>query len=151
MDNFTTVSLPRDISPKDLATLQKRCHRILRHGDLRLDGSAVESLDFFGETFLADIATAAENLNRRCVLKGFAAPIREKLSKLTVNIVPPKDDSQKMSFIEKLGEREKKIIYLRYFRAETQSEVAEGLGISQVQVSRIENKVLEKLKEKFDL
>ena len=105
MDNFTTVSLPRDISPKDLATLQKRCHRILRHGDLRLDGSAVESLDFFGETFLADIATAAENLNRRCVLKGFAAPIREKLSKLTVNIVPPKDDSQKMSFIEKLGER----------------------------------------------
>lgn len=105
MDNFTTVSLPRDISPKDLATLQKRCHRILRYGDLRLDGSAVESLDFFGETFLADIATAAENLNRRCVLKGFAAPIREKLSKLTVNIVPPKDDSQKMSFIEKLGER----------------------------------------------
>ena len=53
--------------------------------------------------------------------------------------------------LEKLGEREKKIIYLRYFRAETQSEVAEGLGISQVQVSRIENKVLEKLKEKFDL
>ncbi len=53
--------------------------------------------------------------------------------------------------LEKLGEREKKIIYLRYFRAETQSEVAEGLGISQVQVSRIENKVLEKLKEKFDI
>lgn len=56
---------------------------------------------------------------------------------------------QLYSELEKLGEREKKIIFLRYFRAKTQAEVAEGLGISQVQVSRIENKILSKLKEKF--
>lgn len=104
MDNFTTVSLPREIRPKDIALIQKRCLRILRHGNLRVDGSAVETLDFFGETFLADIATAAENSNRRCVLKGFAPSIREKLSKLTINIVPEKDDSNKMSFVERLGD-----------------------------------------------
>lgn len=104
MDNFTTVSLPREIRPKDIAIIQKRCLRILRHGNLRVDGSAVETLDFFGETFLADIATAAENSNRRCVLKGFAPSIREKLSKLTINIVPEKDDSNKMSFVERLGD-----------------------------------------------
>ena len=103
MDNFTTVSLPREIRPKDIAIIQKRCLRILRHGNLRVDGSAVETLDFFGETFLADIATAAETSNRRCVLKGFAPSIREKLSKLTLNIVPEKDDSNKMSFVERLG------------------------------------------------
>ncbi len=49
--------------------------------------------------------------------------------------------------ISKLPEREKKIIMLRYFRDKTQSEVAEELGVSQVQVSRIEAKILAKLKE----
>ncbi len=51
--------------------------------------------------------------------------------------------------LEKLEEREQKIIYLRYFRAKTQSEVAKSLGVSQVQVSRLESKILKKLKENF--
>ncbi|MBQ9276579.1 MAG: sigma-70 family RNA polymerase sigma factor [Clostridia bacterium] len=46
-----------------------------------------------------------------------------------------------------LPERDRKIIILRYFRDKTQSEVAKELGISQVQVSRIETKILQKLKE----
>lgn len=48
--------------------------------------------------------------------------------------------------IEKLNERERKIILLRYFRGSTQSQVAKLLGISQVQVSRIEKKVLENMR-----
>lgn len=48
--------------------------------------------------------------------------------------------------IEKLEEREKKIILLRYFKGSTQSQVAKVLGISQVQVSRIEKKVLENMR-----
>ncbi len=48
--------------------------------------------------------------------------------------------------IEKLDEREKKIIVLRYFRDKTQSEVARVLKVSQVQVSRFESKILDKLK-----
>ena len=39
---------------------------------------------------------------------------------------------------------------LRYFRDKTQSEVAEMLGISQVQVSRLENKILSKLKDNLN-
>ena len=46
--------------------------------------------------------------------------------------------------IEGLTERERKIIILRYFRDRTQSEIAETLGVSQVQVSRLENKIIEK-------
>ncbi|MBR6789228.1 MAG: SigB/SigF/SigG family RNA polymerase sigma factor, partial [Clostridia bacterium] len=49
--------------------------------------------------------------------------------------------------IRKLPEREKKLIILRYFRGATQCEVARQLGVSQVQVSRIENKVINMLKE----
>ena len=48
-----------------------------------------------------------------------------------------------------LPEKEKKIILLRYFRGKTQGEVAEILGISQVQVSRMESKIIASLKKKM--
>lgn len=64
----------------------------------------------------------------------------------------PDEDLDKIMLkdcIEDLPEREKKVIILRYFRDKTQSEIAAELGVSQVQVSRIECKVLQKLKEKL--
>lgn len=51
--------------------------------------------------------------------------------------------------IESLSERDKKIIVLRYFRDMTQSEVAEKIGVSQVQVSRIENRIIKEFREKL--
>ena len=53
------------------------------------------------------------------------------------------------NIIEGLSEREKKIIVLRYFRDRTQSEIAESLGVSQVQVSRLENKIIDKIRLRF--
>lgn len=51
--------------------------------------------------------------------------------------------------LSELSERERKIIVLRYYRDKTQSEIAESLGVSQVQVSRLENKIIEKIRLKF--
>ncbi len=51
--------------------------------------------------------------------------------------------------ISKLDEREKKIVLLRYYKDKTQSEVAKVLNVSQVQVSRLETKIIEKLRESF--
>src|SRR5690625_4043275 len=48
--------------------------------------------------------------------------------------------------IRNLSERERLIVYLRYYKDQTQSIVAERLGISQVQVSRLEKKILEDMK-----
>ena len=70
---------------------------------------------------------------------------RELLDKL------PVDDKQEdiienlqlKTAIDGLPERDRKVIMLRYYRDMTQSEVANMLGVSQVQVSRIENKVME--------
>ena len=45
--------------------------------------------------------------------------------------------------IAELNERDRKVIMLRYFRDMTQSEVANMLGVSQVQISRIENRIME--------
>lgn len=53
------------------------------------------------------------------------------------------------SIIDSLDERDKKIIVLRYFRDKTQTEIANTLGVSQVQVSRLENKILEKIRSEF--
>lgn len=44
--------------------------------------------------------------------------------------------------LEKLKPREKQIIFLRYFKCQTQKDVAKIVGISQVQVCRIEKQVL---------
>jgi RNA polymerase sporulation-specific sigma factor len=52
--------------------------------------------------------------------------------------------------IKELDEREKLIVYLRYYKDQTQSEVAERLGISQVQVSRLEKKILKQMKNHMD-
>jgi RNA polymerase sporulation-specific sigma factor len=51
--------------------------------------------------------------------------------------------------IENLDSREKQIIVLRFFKDKTQAEVAKILGITQVQVSRIEKKILNSMKIKL--
>lgn len=51
--------------------------------------------------------------------------------------------------INNLPEKEKKIILLRYYRGKTQGEVADMLGISQVQVSRIESKIFDTLRKRM--
>jgi RNA polymerase sporulation-specific sigma factor len=48
--------------------------------------------------------------------------------------------------ISKLGKRDQMIIFMRYYLDCTQSDIAERLGISQVQVSRLEKKILSQLK-----
>ena len=53
--------------------------------------------------------------------------------------------------IDNLKEREKEIILLRYYKEKTQTEVAKILGITQVQVSRIERKILDGMKMKLSM
>ena len=51
--------------------------------------------------------------------------------------------------INGLPQKEQKLIKLRYYQEKTQTEVAKVLGISQVQVSRMEKKILLTMREKF--
>ncbi len=51
--------------------------------------------------------------------------------------------------LNSLEEKERNIIHLRYFMNRTQTEIAKELGISQVQVSRIEKKILRQMREKL--
>ena len=51
--------------------------------------------------------------------------------------------------IRGLEKREKEVILLRFYKEKTQSQVAKILGITQVQVSRIERKILSNMKTKL--
>ena len=53
------------------------------------------------------------------------------------------------NLMENLKVRDKEIIELRYFNEKTQAQVANMIGISQVQVSRIERKALNKMKSEL--
>ena len=73
-----------------------------------------------------------------------------------LDVLPAVDNQDEMidslvlkGAIEQLPERERKIIILRYYRDMTQSEVAEKIGVSQVQVSRLETKIIKNFREKL--
>lgn len=51
--------------------------------------------------------------------------------------------------IEELEPQDREIIMLRYFKDQTQTQIARQLGISQVQVSRLEKKILKAMREKM--
>ena len=51
--------------------------------------------------------------------------------------------------MKQLGEREQKIIQMRFYKNKTQMEIAEEIGISQAQVSRLEKAALEKIKKQL--
>ncbi|MBO5238925.1 MAG: RNA polymerase sporulation sigma factor SigF [Lachnospiraceae bacterium] len=72
-------------------------------------------------------------------------------------LVSVEDESQKAvnqlaleELMSDLDEKEKTIITMRYFEDKTQTEIAKIVGISQVQVSRIEKKVLLKMREQIN-
>ena len=52
--------------------------------------------------------------------------------------------------IEKLEDKERQVIIMRYFQDKTQSQIADAIGVSQVQVSRIEKRVLKNLRDKLE-
>ena len=49
--------------------------------------------------------------------------------------------------MEKLGEREKRILFLRYFEGKTQTEISQEVGISQAQVSRLEKNAISDIRK----
>lgn len=51
--------------------------------------------------------------------------------------------------MNKLGEREKKILLLRYYEGKTQTEISAEVGISQAQVSRLEKNALGSIKREI--
>ena len=99
------------------------------------------------EIAVAETATMeVESIHRECGEEGFTLE----------NILTDTESEERMlekialrQAITELPEREKCVISLRYFHGLTQDRVAKVLGVSQVQVSRIEKKAIGILREKI--
>ena len=110
----------------------------------------VKELKISKEDFILaqNINSSVESINEYC----FTNSIKEKEEKIIIekNENPENNIVQRIMIkdaLKKLDEKEKNIILLRYFKEKTQSEVAKTYGISQVQVSRLEKKILQKMRE----
>ena len=111
---------------------------------LEADGG-VESLDAGRETEDGGMLSLGERIVRG-----------EEDGRAQASLTIPSRDAEKEKLLdhmllkqlwEGLSKEEQKIIWLRYFRDKTQTEVSRDLGISQVQVSRKEKRILEKMRQ----
>lgn len=112
-----------------------------------------EIAEFIGESvedisIAIDSVCAPESLNK-CVNENEKSPnyLIDKISKTKYDESDLIDRISLKSAITNLCERDRKIILLRYFKGKTQMEIASMLGISQVQVSRLEKKILSGMKK----
>ena len=105
-----------------------------------------------------DIIIAMESNNSIESIEGTSSQSNKEGKKLSIldKISTGKNEEEIITnkivikqLLKELDERDREIILLRFFKEKTQTEVARILGISQVQVSRIERKVLDKMKNKL--
>ena len=94
-----------------------------------------------------DSSNSVESLERKADEDG--ASLIEKLGSTENNEEKIVNNITLKQCIENLEPRQKEIIYLRYFKCQTQKKVAEIIGISQVQVSRIEKQILKSMEEEL--
>ena len=100
-----------------------------------------------------DILMALESAQEVCSLhqviyqnEGDEIHLEDKLEQQTNFIEQTVDTIYVQELLQKLNKEERKLIELRYFQNQTQAVIAQIMGISQVQVSRMEKKILEKLR-----
>ena len=104
---------------------------------------------------LEDVVLALDSCKMSVSLYDNIDDGNDKTQQLIDKIPSPENEDDKLEkiyvkqLIKKLTEREQKVITLRYFQDKTQGEVAKILGVSQVQVSRLENKILKRLKDAY--
>ena len=102
-----------------------------------------------------DVVYAIESSKRVVSLSSSVGDDDGKQQELIEKIESENDIEKRMdnellyNIINSLSPRDKKIIILRYFRDKTQKEIATELGVSQVQISRLETKILKMMKKQL--
>lgn len=111
-----------------------------------------EELNITRDEIVMALETGAEVESLyKTIYQGDGSPIY-----LIDKLAETKDESEDLvdklalkEIIESLDEKEQVIIKLRYFKDRTQTDIAKELGISQVQVSRMEKRILKIMREKL--
>ena len=138
----------RDLAYRSMLAREKLTEKLSR------EPTATEIAEETGED-RCDIVTAMESVSDPVSLY---EPVYSEAGDTLYVIDQIKDSCDDKSWLDELSvketiaslqEREKKILYLRFFKGRTQMEVAKQIGISQAQVSRLEKGALDKIKQQF--
>lgn len=133
--------------------------KILKYVEQQTQSGATEpTVEELAEKFGIDVADVVFTLDATRLPVSLYETTSDKDGKETELIDKlPTDEDKKMvnnlilkDMLSRLSPREQKLVVLRYFRDMTQGEIAQKMGVSQVQISRMENKILEKLKELYE-
>lgn len=101
-------------------------------------------------TMAMDACTDVESLHRPVYKKeGQEISLMEKVGKEDGAEERVLDHLLLKELLISLDKEERKLIYLRYFAEKTQTQIGKEMGISQVQVSRMEKKILKNLRERI--
>jgi len=126
--------------------------------ELKKEGKDMPTIDVLAQKFDVEPADVVYAMDSAQTMVSLNAQVDEgsNNSQLVIDKVVCEDNSELVldrillkEAILSLPDRERSLLVLRYYRGKTQSEVAEMLGVSQVQVSRIETKIIDKLKLYF--
>lgn len=99
-------------------------------------------------TMAMEASSEVESLYRPVYQKdGNEVPLLEKLEERECQEERVLNRMLLSQLLEELGKEERQLIYLRYFSNKTQTEIGQELGISQVQVSRMEKKILKRMRD----
>ena len=121
------------------------------------EGNEDTDIDTIATHFGISVSEAVFALDAARLPVSLYEPTKDKDGKQTELVDRlPTDEDRKMiqkiiltDMLDRLSERERKIIVYRFYRDMTQGEIAQKMGVSQVQVSRLENKILEKLRKMY--
>lgn len=149
------IKVSRSIKELAIKINQIQNEYALKHGEEIKIEKIAEMLNISKEEVALAIDANASN-----VVTSINEPIyNEKSGKeVCVGDIIPDENNEEVDIankltinklIDELNEQERDIVKLRYFKGKTQTEVAKKLGISQVQVSRIEKRILHSMKQKL--
>lgn len=166
---FSTYAVPvilgeirrflRDDNPIKISrTLKERYVRIRRAETVltQQNGAAPTLSELCGETGFSreEILQALEGGSRPVSLE---TPVNEEGNLALADTVPQRENVEEIDLLalkeglSRLPARDRQIITLRYFYSRTQQQTADALGMTQVQVSRQEKKILQALRHEFDV
>lgn len=148
------IKVSRSIKELNVKINELKKHHLLKTGEEITIEEICKELKVEKE----DVIIAMESTNTIESIDGAASSENKDGKQLTIfeKISTGKNEEEAITnkivvnqLIDELEDRDKEIILLRFFKEKTQTEVAKILGISQVQVSRIERKILNNMRMKI--
>jgi RNA polymerase sigma-E/F/G factor len=144
-----TIKISRSL--KELAAKAKRMQEKLQQ-----ESNREVTLQELAQALDVEVEQLVPALEAKKEVESLNAPISQQEDLQVQDKLASKEDGEQvinrlclMEALDSLEVKEKQIIILRYFEDRTQTEVAKRMGISQVQVSRIEKKVLERMRKRL--